>query len=398
MNHQPDVRSQLKVRTTDWGEVLRLDVNQLGAQVPDDLPEQDRQAWAAAQNASMCQTLAELAATHGGEFSSFAEWTVTTGALYDGGDMRTRRKERFNHGYRAAITTLPWLDPANRWGGRLQATAYIPKTIDASFSQSLWQPKALYDTEFMALAPAVVTNLTNARLLYISGVVAWDRDIKPLFAADPRRQIRHVLEVLGAIIEEAGGTLSDIVRLRPFAHSPEIAAIIREEVLDLWRGQIPPTLLVADGVDFGNPPQLHTEIQVMGLLANDAQKVIHRQIEPVGITGADAALVIRTSRTRDFELLQAGEIRSQSNIAPDKEAVHVLQTMVAVLNLANFFPQEICLALVYAGSARVAELFGKLAGNVFPREAIHIVPCKPMREMGKRQLKVELTARRSVKR
>ena len=191
---QPDVRRQMRIRQTDWGDAVRIDLNQLGAHLPargiqgatwsEAASEALRDEWSESQNVALCDTMTEVAAGIGGGFDSFVEWTVLHNKRYDGTHMRNERRNRFRRGYRAAITTLGWAHSRTSLSTCIQAVGYVPKAR-ATFHQAVWRPESLYDTEFMALAPAVVTRFGGGRQIHLSGVVAWDEGINPLFEGRP---------------------------------------------------------------------------------------------------------------------------------------------------------------------------------------------------------------------
>ena len=386
----------MRVKQTNLGEVVRVDVNQLGACLrrgrgPGDVPK----GWSEAQNEAICQTLDEVAREHGGDFRSFGEWTVVHGAGYDLADMRVKRLGRFGGTYRAAITTLPWIDPESRWSARVQATAYIPKGTGADFEQAAIWPEAIYDNGFLGLAPAVISRFGGARTVYLSGVVAWTDEIELLFVDDARAQIRHVLEMIEAVFRELGGSREDVVRLRPFMLNPEVARIVREEVARFWAGCAPPTLLVADGVDFWGMQGLFTEIQVMGMLGDGDLSAVHEQC-PCRTAGSDEALVVRRARSGRRELVQAGEIRGRAGTGPEQEALQAVEAIGEVMAQLALRPENVCSLIVYAGSTAAAQYFKASIAEILALETLHVVPGLSMGEMCSGQLKVELTAERWI--
>ena len=134
---QPDVRRRMRIRHTDWGDAVRIDLNQLGSRLPaqgvqgatwsEEAGEALRDEWAESQNVALCDTLTEVAARLGGNFDSFAEWTVLHNRRYDGTHMRSERRARFGPGYRAAITTLGWAHPSANLSTCIQAVGYVPR-------------------------------------------------------------------------------------------------------------------------------------------------------------------------------------------------------------------------------------------------------------------------------
>lgn len=363
---QPHVRRCMRIRHTDWGDAVRIDLNQLGSQLPahgvqgatwsEAAGEALRDEWSESQNEALCDTMTKVAAGIGGGFDSFAEWTVLHNKRYDGTHMRSERRARFGRGYRAAITTLGWAHPRTSLSTCIQAVGYVPKPR-STFQQAMWRPESLYDTEFMALAPAVVTRFGGGRQIHLSGVVAWDEGINPLFEGQPERQIRHVFDLIQDVFEEGGGSLADVVRLRPFAHCTRIARLIREEVEQRWAGHPRPVVMMSDSRRFGDPPSLYAEIQVMGVISDNDDDMRHSETQlPAGIPD-EGALRIRRSRARDWELIQVGELRAPPDADPHGEAEHITELLATVLERLSLSRREICLTFAYVSSPETAAAF-----------------------------------------
>ncbi len=402
---QPDVRRRMRVRQTDWGDAVRIDLNQLGARLPSQekqgatwseaTSEALRDEWSESQNEALCDTMMEVAARWGGTFDSFAEWTVLHNKLYDGTHMRDVRRARFSHGYRAAITTLGWAHPKTRLSTCIQAVGYVPKA-QVTFEQAMWRPESLYDTEFMALAPAVVTRFGGGRHVHLSGVVAWDEEINPLFEGQPERQISRVFDLIEDVFQEAGGSLADVVRLRPFAHCTRIAGLIRAEVSRRWAGYPRPVVMMSDSRRFGDPPRLYAEIQVMGVMSDGHSGVRHSEMDlPAGIPD-EGATRIRFSRARDWELIQVGELRAPPGTDPNREAEHVTGQMAAALERVSLTRSDICLTFAYVSSPEAATAFQEAVTQAAPMDTVHVLPCPAMPELEGRRIKVEMTARRRL--
>ncbi len=404
MSHA-DVRRHMRVRHTDWGDAVRIDLNQLGSQLPahgiqgatwsETAGEALRDDWSESQNVALCDTMTEVAAGFGGGFDSFAEWTVLHNKRYDGTHMRSVRRARFGHGYRAAITTLGWAHSRTGLSTCIQAVGYVARP-GAAFHQAIWRPESLYDTEFMALAPAVITRFGGGRQIHLSGVVAWDEDVNPLFEGQPERQIRHVFDLIQDVFEEAGGSLSDVVRLRPFAHCTRIARLIRKEVDRRWSGRPRPVVMMSDSRRFGDPPSLYAEIQVMGVLSDNDSEVRHWETRiPTGLPD-DGALRIRRCRARGWELIQVGELRAPRGTDPNREPEHVAEQLASVLERLSLARREICLTFAYVSSPETAAAFSEIVSHAVPADTVHVLPCPAMPELDARHVKVELTAGRRV--
>jgi enamine deaminase RidA (YjgF/YER057c/UK114 family) len=66
-----------------------------------------------------------------------------------------------------------------------------------------------------ALFPHAVS-VDGRRIIFLSGQLAWDKDGNTVGKGDMRAQLRQVGENLKDALEEAGGTLADIVKITTF--------------------------------------------------------------------------------------------------------------------------------------------------------------------------------------
>jgi enamine deaminase RidA (YjgF/YER057c/UK114 family) len=71
-----------------------------------------------------------------------------------------------------------------------------------------------------ALFPHAVS-VDGGRTVYLSGQLAWDRNGDTVGRGDMPAQLRQVGENLKAALEEAGGTLADIVKITTFVTDME---------------------------------------------------------------------------------------------------------------------------------------------------------------------------------
>jgi enamine deaminase RidA (YjgF/YER057c/UK114 family) len=356
----------MEVTRTVLGDVIRLDIAGVGARLPAALrprpdegppgavaPGATAQHFARAQNVAICDALTGAAAAAGGGFDSLAEWTVLyASGGYDGADMRGVRRARFRPGYRAAITTLGAADPRRGWGVRVNGVAYVARRPGA-LDLRLWQPAALYTTEQMVLAPATVASFGGARQIYFSGLVAWDRQLNVLHADAPRRQVRHVLELLEACLTEQGGDRSSVLRLRPFTHSPEMGALIREEIDAFWRGLAPPSVCLFDGTSFGHPPRLHMELQAVAVLPDPV--LAHSGGQASGEPGAGASRpTICRHRAGALDLASIAELTvSEAAGDADAQAARLVEQLSACAAAGGLSVDDVRRVFAYVTSDAV---------------------------------------------
>jgi len=402
----PDVKKCMGLRITDWGDVHRLDLNQLGAVIPTQLralateggwADELKKKWGELQVDGILEAMENSAEALGGNFPSFAEWTVVYNELYSP-LMRTKRKEKFGDGYRAAISTLKWLSQESGLSARIQANAYIPKSRNSNFRQVMWRPACMADYEMFVVAPAVSTYFGGISLLHVAGMLGMDSQGLLIHTEHPEKQIHYILENIISVFEEAGGTRKDVVRLRPFAQTPEIAAIIRRKVKELWKGSIEPTVFMSDGMRFGGPAdKQYAEIQAFGILKGDAD-ILHQKLD-ITMNGSDEdTFAARSTITRDFEYIQASEIRAGQSFGPETESNRVVNRIEEFISKAGLCMEDICNIIVYAGTLEAArEMEEAIGKSLIPRNMVHLVPCPQMYEMGEYQIKAEVSARRLLK-
>ena len=388
-----DVASDARIHATDWGDFTRIDLNMLGAPLGAK-PVGGWVAWSHEQNRRLCAYMAAELAKRGGSFDSIAEWTVAVNRHYDLQDMRNVRTGRWSRGFGSAITTLPWANPASTRSVTIQTVAYVPKHAQAPFALKTWQPECLYNCDFLGLAPAVVAEVGGARMIYLSGVVAWDKAIKPLAGDDPRAQVRLVLRKIQEVFEEAGGSPADVVRLRPFTATPAVARLIREECVNLWtkQGHPAPVLLMAEESSFWGAPSLFTEIQVMGIVGRAGKSVGQEESRIAGLT--DEATRVRCTRTPHWDMVHIGELRAPLGTSEEEEAVAVGRQVSLVLRELALAPADVCLAVAYVSSSRVLARLEAVLGDILGATALHLVHSPAMPELSGRTVKLELTARK----
>lgn len=91
------------------------------------------------------------------------------------------------------------------------------------------------DKSYKTAGPYVqAVEVTKGKMVYTSGILGRDKDGKLVDKADIGAQSRQCLENIRAMIEEAGGTMKDLVRLNVFiSHAKHYEAMnaVRKEML-----------------------------------------------------------------------------------------------------------------------------------------------------------------------
>jgi enamine deaminase RidA (YjgF/YER057c/UK114 family) len=83
---------------------------------------------------------------------------------------------------------------------------------------------------------------TSGKTLHLAGQVAWDAQCNVVGGGDLAAQTRQALANIKTVLEAAGGTLADIVRLRVYVvnHSPDKLGIVLPEVGAFFGSVTPP--------------------------------------------------------------------------------------------------------------------------------------------------------------
>lgn len=102
--------------------------------------------------------------------------------------------------------------------------------------------------------------------VYISGQVAWDKDMKPLGGNDCYEQAKIVFSYIKALMEAAGGKMDDVVKVTMFTtdmrHQPQIWKARKE----FFTGDFPCSTLVQVTALF--LPELLIEIEAVGVIGS----------------------------------------------------------------------------------------------------------------------------------
>jgi enamine deaminase RidA (YjgF/YER057c/UK114 family) len=101
-------------------------------------------------------------------------------------------------------------------------------------------PETLYDSVRYGFSHASLQE--GGRTLHLAGQVAWDKDYSVVGGADLGLQTRQALANLKAVLEAAGATPADIVRLRTYVvdHSPDKLGPVLGEVGAFFGDGTPP--------------------------------------------------------------------------------------------------------------------------------------------------------------
>ncbi len=102
--------------------------------------------------------------------------------------------------------------------------------------------------------------------VYISGTVAWDKDMTPLGGNDAYEQSRIIFGYMKRMMEAAGGQMDDIVRITVFTtdmrHQPQFWKARKE----FFFGDFPCSTLVCVSALF--LPELLIEIEATGVIGS----------------------------------------------------------------------------------------------------------------------------------
>lgn len=382
------VREEMRVNVTDWGDATRVDVNQLGTRFRVAVvPEGERQSWAQAQNAALCEMLAETAARYGGGAESFGEWSVDVGLCYEDADLPMDKEvaETFDS---SAEPGLFWATPESGWGVRMQAAAYVPQGDQPSFQQTAWQPETLpYHVErACGLAPAMRTTFGGACQVFVAGLGSWDERYRLVYAGNYRGQARYVLRMLADLCGEAGGTCEDVVRLRVHVPSPEAIPILQEEIHQLWQGEVRPVVqAIVREQDF-------TDMQMLAILSEGTHPVTHRMEELEAPDGATPT--VHMADARDWEVIEAGGLRGDPAAPAERQVEQVLSQIETLQRQTEIDTEDVCVVRAWVNSPELERLIAERIGEVANPSALHLIPCMDGVRSKRLRLEAGLTARR----
>lgn len=101
-------------------------------------------------------------------------------------------------------------------------------------------PETMYDALGYGFSHAALQ--TSGKTLHLAGQVAWDAQCNVVGGNDLAAQTRQALANIKTVLEAAGGTLADIVRLRVYVvdHSPDKLGVVLPEVGAFFGSVTPP--------------------------------------------------------------------------------------------------------------------------------------------------------------
>lgn len=101
-------------------------------------------------------------------------------------------------------------------------------------------PDSMYNSLVYGFSHAAVQ--TSGKTVHLAGQVAWDKDCNIVGGDDLAAQTRQTLTNIKTVIEAAGGTIADIVRLRIYVvnHSPDKLGVVLPEVGAFFGDVTPP--------------------------------------------------------------------------------------------------------------------------------------------------------------
>ena len=135
--------------------------------------------------------------------------------------------------------------------------------------KTLHNPQHLFDPRFFTHAIGV----SDARLVFVSGQVSYDRDGAVLGRGDIRAQSMQVFRALGECLRAAGAAWRDVVKLNGYmvGLNPDAVNVYREvRSRYLAEDQLPAATLV--GVERLVHPDLLLEVELIAAVAQSGPK------------------------------------------------------------------------------------------------------------------------------
>jgi len=126
------------------------------------------------------------------------------------------------------------------------------------------QPSDTFDSERFGFTQVVTSPPGN--LVFVSGQVALDQDLKLVGGDDLAAQARQALENLGRSLRAAGASPANVAMLRTYVvdYRPELAAQLTAPFEDFFGGQPPASTRI--GVQALAAPVLMIEIEAVAVV------------------------------------------------------------------------------------------------------------------------------------
>jgi enamine deaminase RidA (YjgF/YER057c/UK114 family) len=90
----------------------------------------------------------------------------------------------------------------------------------------------------------MATRQESGRLIYISGQVAWDAEGNTVGRGDIRIQARQVFQNLRQVLQEAGGDLSDLLKITTYVTRLDDYPAVVEVRQEFFPGGLPASTLI----------------------------------------------------------------------------------------------------------------------------------------------------------
>ncbi|MCI0712869.1 MAG: RidA family protein [Chloroflexi bacterium] len=114
------------------------------------------------------------------------------------------------------------------------------------------------DTVHETVGYSHVVKVTGGTTLYLAGQVAWDMDRNILGKGDYTAQMRQALENMKGVVEAAGGTMDDIVKITLYTvnYSTDVRAAIMNTLWEYLNTEKPPVTTLVGVAALAQPDLL----------------------------------------------------------------------------------------------------------------------------------------------
>ena len=90
----------------------------------------------------------------------------------------------------------------------------------------------------------MATRMEGGRLLYVSGQVAWDASGNIVGKGDARAQARQALANLRAVLQAAGGDVSNLMKITTYITKIEDRPAVAQARSEVFPGELPASTLI----------------------------------------------------------------------------------------------------------------------------------------------------------